>query len=143
MQYRFYSLFLFLLMPLTVTSGAALAETGKKPDKQAVVRGEGLYKTYCQSCHGKRGVGEPGIPNSIRQPEYFTAPPLDDSAHAWHHTDEGMVKTILGGSPRTKRMPAWKKAISEKQARDIVAYIKSLWSPRSLACQGPKHMSCK
>lgn len=27
-------------------------------------------------------------------------------------------------------------------ARDLVAYIKSLWTPRELDCQGPKHMEC-
>ncbi len=142
MQYRFCSLFLFLLVSLTVTSGMALAETGKKPDRQAVMRGEKLYTTYCQSCHGKRGIGEPDIPYNLRRKDYFTAPSLNDSSHTWHHTDKDLVKTILEGSTRTKRMPAWRKTISEKQAHDIVAYMKSLWSPRSLACQGPKHMSC-
>jgi len=68
--------------------------------------------------------------------------PLNDTSHAWHHSDEQLAQTILQGIQRTNRMPAWKNVLTEKQAYDIVAYIKSLWSPRILACQGPKHMSC-
>ena len=118
------------------------AETGKLPEKEAVARGAKLYEQYCQSCHQKDGVGEPPIPDLIRQPGYFTAMPLNETSHAWHHGDEQLVETILEGLRRTNRMPAWKNVISEEQATDIVAYIKSLWSPRIVSCQGPRHMSC-
>jgi len=71
------------------------------------------------------------------------APALDASAHAWHHTDEALVRTILDGSPRTQRMIAWKnKDLTEQNAQDLVAYITSLWTQRELDCQGPKHMQC-
>jgi len=68
--------------------------------------------------------------------------PLNETSHAWHHSDEQLAEVILDGLRRTNRMPAFKLALSEKDAYDIVAYIKSLWSPRIIACQGPKHMSC-
>jgi len=127
---------------VAVLIGTANAETGKKPDPQAVTRGKVLYEKYCQTCHKKDGVGEPSIPVTIRKPGYFTAMPLNDTSHAWHHSDEQLVETILQGLQRTARMPAWKNVLTEKQAYDIVAYVKSLWSPKILACQGPKHMSC-
>lgn len=133
---------LLVLMLITVAGGTVLAETGKKPDQQAALRGAKLYKSNCQSCHGERGVGEPVYPWNVGKPGYFPAPALDDSQHAWHHTDEDLVKFILTGSPRTPRMPAWKNNLSEKNVRDIVAYIKSLWGPRAIECQGPRHMSC-
>lgn len=119
-----------------------IAATGKAPDKQAAKRGKELYNVYCQSCHGKNGVGESPIPPAIRDPSYFIAPALNESQHAWHHTDENLLETILKGSTRTKRMAAWERVISKQNAEDLVAYMKSLWSPRILACQGPKHMSC-
>jgi mono/diheme cytochrome c family protein len=68
--------------------------------------------------------------------------PLNETSHAWHHGDEQLVRIILEGLRKTDRMPALKGIISEKEAYDIVAYIKSLWSARIIACQGPKHMSC-
>lgn len=128
-----------LFIPL---SGIVHAETGKVPDPEAVVRGKQLYGKYCQACHKEDGVGEPPIPWSIRKRGYLTAMPLNETSHAWHHGDEQLAQIVLQGLKRTNRMPGWKAVLSEKEARDIVAYIKSLWSSRILACQGPKHMSC-
>jgi mono/diheme cytochrome c family protein len=133
---------LILVLLFVAFGGAVNAETGKRPDPQAVARGKVLYEKYCQTCHKKDGVGEPSIPVTIRKLGYFTAMPLNETSHAWHHTDEQLVETILQGLQRTSRMPAFKNLLMEKQAYDIVAYIKSLWSARILACQGPKHMSC-
>jgi photosystem II stability/assembly factor-like uncharacterized protein len=101
-----------------------------------------LYDRLCQSCHGAKGMGErPDDPGATD--EYgFAAPALDDSAHGWHHSDDGLVGTILNGSPRNPRMMPFKELVSEDDARNLVAYIKSLWSFRSLACQGSRHMGC-
>jgi mono/diheme cytochrome c family protein len=106
-------------------------------------RGQNLYVKKCQSCHGKDGVGENYSIQSLSSKEYIMAPALNASAHAWHHTDEALVKTILDGSPRTPRMVAWKNSdVSTEDVDDLVAYIKSLWTSRELDCQGPKHMQC-
>ena len=101
-----------------------------------------LYGRFCQSCHGAGGVGErPENPRATD--EYgFLAPALDDSAHAWHHGDDNLVQTILKGSPRNPRMIPFGDLITEDEARGLVAYMKSLWSFRSLACQGARHMRC-
>jgi mono/diheme cytochrome c family protein len=125
-----------------VFSGIVNAETGKLPDPKTAASGKQLYEKHCQVCHQKDGVGEQPIPWGIRKPGYFTAMPLNETSHAWHHTDEQLANMILDGLRRTKRMPAFKQVLSEKKAYDIVAYIKSLWSPRIIACQGPKHMRC-
>lgn len=122
--------------------GIVNAETGKIPDPRSVMLGEKLYSKHCLVCHQKDGVGEEQIPWSIRHPEYIPAMPLNETSHAWHHSDEGLAETILDGLRRTKRMPAFRNVISEKEAYDIVAYIKNLWPPEIIACQGPKHMSC-
>ena len=100
------------------------------------------YEQYCQSCHGENGVGE--RPKDMNgQDDYgFVAPALDNSAHGWHHDDANLAHTILNGSPRNPRMLPFKEIISETEAKNTVAYIKSLWSFRSLACQGALHMKC-
>lgn len=143
MRYRqIPGLIILVAFTLSLAIDTSVAETGKKPDANSVVRGKGLYSNYCIPCHGIKGVGEKPIPSYIREPGYYEAPALDRSMHAWHHTDEALLKTILQGSSRTKRMPAMKGVITRKQAIDLVAYIKSLWGRRELDCQGPKHMSC-
>lgn len=119
------------------------AETGMPPDPESVERGRQLYNSYCIACHKRDGVGEPTVPWSIRRPDLVEAMPLNETSHAWHHGDEQLMSIILDGTPRTRvRMPVWRGALSEEQAADLVAYIKSLWSARIISCQGPKHMDC-
>jgi mono/diheme cytochrome c family protein len=114
-----------------------------KPATPEQERGRDLYVSKCQSCHGKNGNGENYSMEALTNKEYIMAPALDASAHAWHHTDEALQKTILEGSKRTARMAAWKNSgVSEADSHDLVAYIKSLWTQRELDCQGPKHMQC-
>ena len=123
-------------------SQSLLAETGQRPDDQSVAAGKALYEQYCQACHKEKGIGEKPIPPLLKDPGFLTAMPLNETSHAWHHGDEELVSAILYGLQRTQRMPAFKGTVTEQQAREILAYIKSLWSDRILGCQGPKHVSC-
>jgi photosystem II stability/assembly factor-like uncharacterized protein len=100
------------------------------------------YEEYCQSCHGENGVGERPNDKHGRDEYGFVAPPLDNSSHGWHHADGNLLHTVLNGSPRNPRMLPFKDLISEEEAKNTVAYIKSLWNFRSLACQGSLHMKC-
>jgi len=122
--------------------GFVFSETGKSPDPNSVTQGKALYEKHCQKCHKTDGVGEIPMPWSVRKPDYVEAMPLNDTSHAWHHSDEQLVNTILEGTRSTKRMPAWKGTLSKNDAQNLVAYLKSLWSDKSIACQGPKHMDC-
>lgn len=133
---------MLLLIPLLMAAPPASAQTGRPPSPDQVIAGKRLYERYCLACHGENGVGEAPIPDTIRAPGYLTAMPLNESSHAWHHSDEQLAETILEGLQRTRRMPSWKGVITPAQARQLVAYLKSLWSPRIIACQGPRHMSC-
>jgi len=100
--------------------------------------GKALYGQYCASCHGARGQGEFNWMNRDRG-----APALDSSGHAWHHEDEQLVGMILDKPVPDSRMPAWRGVLSRDDAIDLVAYIKTLWTPFILAnCQGAKHMQC-
>ena len=41
------------------------------------------------------------------------------------------------------RMPLWRSVLSRSDAADLIAYIKTLWSPYIRGnCQGAKHMNC-
>lgn len=123
--------------------GTALAQTGVAPEPAAVRRGAAIYETYCIGCHKKDGVGEPRVPWSIRLPDLIEAMPLNEDSHAWHHSDEQLVATVLDGNERSRlRMPVFRGILSMAEALDVVAYVKSLWSSRILSCQGPAHMRC-
>ncbi len=107
-----------------------------------VAKGEALFRENCVACHGERGVGERPEDMYGKDDFGFVAPPLDNSAHGWHHSDQGLVKSILDGSDRNERMISWKDTLSREDAESLVAYIKSLWNFRSIACQGSRHMMC-
>lgn len=128
---------------LTWTLTAALAETGMRADPAAVARGAALYETHCLGCHRQGGVGEPKVPWSIRRPDLIEAMPLNEASHAWHHSDEQLVTMILDGTQRSRRrMPVFRGVLTEADAADLIGYIKTFWSDRILACQGPAHMRC-
>ncbi len=117
-------------------------EGNEKNSTAAIQSGRRLYAENCRACHGEGGQGErPDDPYA--QDEFgFVAPPLNNDAHGWHHSDRQIAEIILNGSPRNERMVAWKDALSREDAENIVIYIKSLWNFRSLACQGARHLAC-
>jgi len=138
-----------------IDTGAVLisndgAKSWKSTEGQAyataerIAAGAVLFEDNCAGCHGEKGVGEfPEDMYKLDENKLPAAPPMDDSAHAWHHPDDQMIETILNGSPRNERMLAWKdNGITRENAESLVAYIKSLWSVRSLSCQGQRHMTC-
>ncbi len=97
-------------------------------DTEQIARGEAVYNAHCAECHGLRGVATP----EWRKPGpdgKYPPPPLNDSAHAWHHPTEVLRKVIAKGSPAGMgNMPAWEDRLSPRQIEDVIAYIKSLWS---------------
>ena len=114
------------------------ASSGSLTASAKPAHGEALYKKYCASCHGPSGQGEFNWMNKERG-----APPLDSSAHAWHHEDAQLVSMILDKPVPDSPMPPWRGILTRDDAIDIVAYIKTLWTPFIVAnCQGAKHMQC-
>ena len=117
-------------------------EGSDKFTPERLARGEQLFEGTCAACHGAKGVGEaPGNPEA-RDEFGFKAPALNDDMHAWHHSDAALKATISQGSPRNPRMVAFSKQMPEEDIEDIIVYLKSLWSLRSLACQGARHGRC-
>ncbi len=101
----------------------------RKLDPAQVARGKAVYEKVCLECHGVGGKGQPGDWRVRDAAGRFPPPPLDDSAHAWHHPTAVLLEVIRDGSPGGQgNMPAWKGKLSEQEMQDVVAYIKSLWS---------------
>lgn len=102
-----------------------------------VERGERIYGTYCATCHGESGEGQPhwNIPKSDGT---LPPPPLNGSGHTWHHGDGTLYKQIkLGGGyldlPDFKSgMPAFSDQLSHQEIIDVLAYVKSLWSDQAI-----------
>jgi cytochrome c553 len=96
-------------------------------DQAQIKRGETVYIANCIGCHGPNGEATPDWrkPNSDGK---YPPPPLDGSAHAWHHSTDVLKKTILKGTPpEIGSMPAWEGKLTEQQIDDVIVWIKSLW----------------
>ncbi len=101
----------------------------RKLDPAQVARGSAIYEKNCVECHGANGKGQPGDWRVRDAQGNYPPPPLDDSAHAWHHPTTVLLEVVREGSPGGQgNMPAWKDKLSETQMQDVVVYIKSLWS---------------
>lgn len=111
------------------------------PDDPALVSlGQTVYAGACASCHGDNRQGQVGWrrrgPGGL-----FPAPPLDGSAHSWHHPDGllfGIVRdgpAAYGPSGYRSAMPAFKGRLSDREIGAALSYIQSKWPKRARSVQ--------
>jgi mono/diheme cytochrome c family protein len=97
-------------------------------DQAQIKRGESVYNSHCIGCHGANGAATPEWRKPGADGKY-PPPPLDSTAHAWHHSTEVLKQTILKGTPpEIGSMPAWEGKLTGQQVDDVIVRIKSLWS---------------
>ena len=77
-------------------------------------RGQALFGSRCQSCHGLTGQG--GIGPSLRSPSFLAVT-----------SDDFLARAIVHGRANTA-MPAWKQ-LDAGQTLDLLAYIRN-WEQR-------------
>lgn len=129
-----------ILLALAFTAGCDREPASRLPadvarlkDPALIARGEVLFKKHCATCHGARAEG---APNWRRRDAdgFFPPPPLDDTAHAWHHPLDDLRTMIRYGSPPGQgRMPAWGNSLSSEDIDAVIAWFQSLWSPEVFA----------
>jgi len=93
-----------------------------------VAIGKAVFEANCVVCHGKEAAGlvsnwkEKGVDGK------YPAPPLDGTAHAWHHSPLQLLKTINeGGIKMGGQMPAFEKILTGDEKQAALDYIMSLW----------------
>ena len=113
--------------PKTATSITPAAGARPAVDPQVLARGEAVFKQNCASCHGDRAQGAPNWERPGADGKY-PAPPLDGSAHAWHHPRVALVKVIKQGTQKIGgNMPPWQGKLSDSDIDAVIAYFQSLW----------------
>ncbi len=123
---------------LAILSLAACGEGGGKPatapavstratDAAQLARGAELYRTHCATCHGERAQGASNWQKPGPDGKY-PAPPLDGTAHAWHHPLAALKATIRDGTLRLGgNMPSWRGTIAEPDIEAIILWFQSFW----------------
>tara|TARA_Y100001936_G_scaffold94253_1_gene92763 strand:+ start:6788 stop:7336 length:549 start_codon:yes stop_codon:yes gene_type:complete len=99
----------------------------RKLDAEKVKRGKIIYRANCANCHGKNGESKPGWRKRGADGKY-PPPPLNGSAHTWHHSTTTLYKTIKEGSPpEIGNMPAWGNKLTDNEINDVIVWITSIW----------------
>jgi mono/diheme cytochrome c family protein len=125
------------LLPLIVTALLAACGESQAPagppaagritDPAIIARGAQIFGKNCASCHGDRAQGafrweHPGADGR------YPPPPLDGSAHAWHHPQAALEQVIRSGTQaQGGNMPAWGGKLKDADIRAVIAWFQSLW----------------
>ncbi len=97
-------------------------------NKQQVKNGLKVYQKHCVGCHQPDAVGV----KSWRYKDdngVYPAPPLNGTAHTWHHPIDSLRQTILKGEKsKGGTMPGFAGKLNNRQVDEVLAWIQSHWS---------------
>lgn len=96
-------------------------------DAAKVARGAEIYKANCATCHGANAGGAPNWHRPGPDGKY-PAPPLNGTAHDWHHPMSALKQTIREGTAKLGgSMPAWKDKLGDADIDAVIAWFQSRW----------------
>ena len=105
-------------------------QTGRWYSTAQAEEGQQLYGQYCAACHGPDAASTTAWKTPDANGNY-PPPPLDGSAHAWHHPLALLDKVIRdGGAPLGGVMPAWGEVLNADQRLAVIASLQARWSPK-------------
>ena len=97
-----------------------------------VIQGQEIFTQNCAVCHGQKAQGLILPWNQQLKDGSYPAPPLNGSAHAWHHPLKGLMFTIHnGGAPIGGKMPVFKNTLSVEEQASTIAYFQHFWSDKT------------
>ncbi len=108
-------------------SGIAESYDRSKVPASRLKQGQSLFIKNCATCHGADAQGATNWRKRDKDGK-FPPPPLNGTAHAWHHPKKALMYTIkngtvmLGGS-----MPAWKDKLTDEEIESIIYWFQSKW----------------
>jgi len=106
----------------------AMSQSVRFDDQIVIDQGRVLFSDNCAVCHGDKAQGTVREWQKPDASGKYPPPPLNGTAHTWHHPIGALGKTIrngtlsIGGS-----MPPWKDKLSEDEIFSIIMYVSSLW----------------
>ena len=117
-----------LFIPLIILLAGCNPEEKNKNSGSMVLLGEKIYNKNCLSCHGPKGQGLAKDWKVKDENGNYPAPPLNGTAHTWHHSPEQLLYTInKGGVEMGGQMPTFEKRLTEEEKKALIEYMYSLW----------------
>ena len=118
-----------LFIPLIILLAGCNPEEKNKNSGSMVLLGEKIYNKNCLSCHGPKGQGLAKDWKVKDENGNYPAPPLNGTAHTWHHSPEQLLYTInKGGVEMGGQMHAFEERLTEEEKKALIDYMYSLWS---------------
>ena len=89
--------------------------------------GKKVYAENCISCHKENAHGTFSWRNPLPDGSY-PPPPLNGTAHAWHHP-LGVLKKVIGqgGISMGGKMPGFDSKLSNNEKLAVISYFQSFW----------------
>jgi mono/diheme cytochrome c family protein len=119
--------------PATLATSVSLqadSQSGRWYTTAQAQEGLQLYGQYCVDCHGPEAASTSAWKTPDANGDY-PPPPLDGSAHAWHHPLALLDRVIRdGGAPIGGVMPAWGSILDADQRLAVIAGLQTRWSPK-------------
>ena len=108
---------------------------------QAVVEhGAQLFQQNCAVCHGANAEGTSDWKKTDANGNY-PPPPLNGSAHAWHHSIPQLARSIKeGGIKLGGVMPPFAGKLSDQDVLAVIAYFQSKWPDEIYASWHDRNM---
>jgi mono/diheme cytochrome c family protein len=94
---------------------------------QDTTAGKRVYVKWCAGCHGDTGAGDgAGAAAMLPRPRNFTGAlyKIRSTASGQLPTDQDLMRAIDEGLPGSA-MPAWQARLSDRERRDVLAYLKT------------------
>lgn len=102
--------------------------TGRWYSAAQVQSGAVIFQQHCASCHGREAEGLVADWRQRQADGSLPPPPLNGSAHAWHHPLSVLLQVInSGGAPYDGNMPAFAERLSSAEKRAAIAYFQDFW----------------
>ena len=118
---------IFIIAVIAFLAGCSPAEKETSAESN-IALGEDVFNKNCVSCHGSKGVGLAKDWKVKDENGNYPAPPLNGTAHTWHHSPSDLLYTInKGGGEMGGMMPGFEQRLSEEEKLALIDYIYSLW----------------
>ncbi|MFC1680885.1 disulfide isomerase DsbC N-terminal domain-containing protein [Pseudomonadota bacterium] len=120
-------LLLPVLAGLLTINGPATAGQERWYDAEHVSNGERIFGRSCAGCHGVNGEAAADWEKTDSD-GFLPPPPLNGTAHTWHHPLDALRHTVKAGGVRGGgSMPAFEGVLTDGDVDSVLAYVQSMW----------------
>lgn len=105
------------------------SETGRWYTAELAAAGAAVFAEHCAECHGDAAQGTAPDWRERLPDGSFPPPPLNGSAHTWHHPISVLLQVIdMGGESLGGQMPGFEQVLGDEEKLAAIAWFQEFWS---------------